>query len=44
MVGGETLKITLATGLFGHLSQINTQRIPIYIVRTIRASTRESES
>ena len=31
MVGGETLQITLTTGMLGHVSQINTQRIYIYI-------------
>ena len=31
MVGGEELWITLTTGMLGYVSQINTQRILIYI-------------
>ena len=41
MVGGETLYITLTTGIFGPISQINTQRISLYIFRTIKPSSGE---
>ena len=37
MLGGQTLWITLTTGMLGHDSQINTHRIFIYIFRTIEA-------
>ena len=41
IVGGETLYITLKTGIHGHVSQKKTQRINIYIYifRTIEASS-----
>ena len=41
MVGRETLQITLTTGLLSHVSQINTQRIFIYLFRTIKSSSGE---
>ena len=36
MLGGEKLYITLTKGILGHISQINTERISIYIFRPIR--------
>ena len=41
MLGGETLQIALTTGILGHVSQINTQRISIIIFHTIKASSEE---
>ena len=41
MVGGETLKIKLKMGILGRISPIYTQRISLYIIRTIRASSGE---
>ena len=45
MVGGETLYITLTTGILGHVSQVNTERISlckyIYMFRTIKVSSGE---
>ena len=35
------LKIRLTTGMLGHVSQISTQRISIYIFLTIKVSSRE---
>ena len=36
MVGGETLKMQLTTGMHGYVSQINAQRISIHIFLKIR--------
>ena len=43
MVGGETQQITLATGTLGHISQINSQRISIYLFRTIKGIIRRTQ-
>ena len=41
MVGGETLYLTLTLGMLGQVSQINAQRISLYIFCTIKASSGE---
>ena len=43
MVGGGTLQITLSSGIFGHVSQINTQRIYFTQLRHHEENTELSE-
>ena len=41
IVGGDKFEITLTTVIFGHVLQINTQRISIYVFYTIKESSGE---